>query len=83
MDDQQKLQVLKDSLKLRKSELKLKITASIQDLFEDVLNYAEISIPTAHQYKNYRKKILRSGNDCIRNLTTFVDDKMGAIIDDD
>lgn len=46
------------------SEMKIEVTA----LFEKALDYAQIACPSPDVYKALRSKILRIGNDCIRNI---------------
>lgn len=45
-------------------ELELEVTR----LFEQSLDYAQVACPTQDTYKVLRSKILRVGNNCIRNL---------------
>jgi hypothetical protein len=40
----------------------------ITKMFEQVLDYAQVACPTADTYKVLRSKILRVGNNCIRNV---------------
>lgn len=51
---------------------KEKLTAEMKNeitvLFEKALDYAQIACPSPDVYKALRSKILRVGNDCIRNL---------------
>jgi len=55
---------------------KEKLIRSISDevtiLFEKVLDYAEVAVPNADQYKKLRSKVLRVGNNCIRNISREV-----------
>jgi len=44
----------------------------ITDLFEKILDYAEVAVPNGDQYKKLRSKILRIGNNCIRNISKDV-----------
>lgn len=37
-------------------------------LFEQALDYAQVACPTQDTYKVLRSKILRVGNNCIRNM---------------
>ena len=37
-------------------------------LFEQVLDYAQVACPTKDTYTVLRSKILRVGNNCIRNI---------------
>jgi len=43
------------------------ITDEVTKLFTIILDYVQISVPPA-QYPVLRAKILRAGNDCIRNI---------------
>lgn len=45
------------------------ISSEITDLFERILDYAEVAVPNNDQYKKLRSKILRIGNNCIRNIS--------------
>jgi len=51
---------------------KIKMDSMIKDevtrMFEKVLDYAEVAVPNGDQYKKLRSKILRVGNNCIRNI---------------
>jgi hypothetical protein len=44
------------------------INDEVTKLFEAALDYAQVACPTADTYKVLRSKILRVGNNCIRNL---------------
>jgi len=46
------------------------IESEVTSMFEQILDYAQIAVPTADVYKALRSKILRVGNNCIRNLKT-------------
>jgi hypothetical protein len=45
------------------------ITEEITELFEKILDYSEVAVTNLDQYKRLRSKILRIGNNCIRNIT--------------
>lgn len=45
------------------------ISSEITDLFEKILDYAEVAVPNSDQYRKLRSKILRIGNNCIRNIS--------------
>jgi len=45
------------------------ISNEITLLFEKALDYAEVAVPNSDQYKKLRSKILRVGNNCIRNVS--------------
>jgi len=49
------------------------IKAEVTDLFEKVLDYAQIACPENSTFKVLRGKVLRAGNDCIRSLTSNLD----------
>jgi hypothetical protein len=55
-----------------KEKLNKTISDEIIALFEKVLDYAEVAVPNGDQYKKLRSKILRVGNNCIRNVTKEV-----------
>jgi len=40
----------------------------VTKMFESVLDYAQVACPTTDTYKVLRSKILRVGNNCIRNI---------------
>jgi len=40
----------------------------ITTMFEKVLDYAEVAVLNGEQYRKLRSKILRVGNNCIRNI---------------
>ena len=48
------------------------ISDEVTALFEKVLDYAEVAVPNNDQYKKLRSKILRVGNNCIRNISKEV-----------
>jgi hypothetical protein len=51
-----------------KEKLIRAVSEEITILFEKVLDYAEVAVPNNDQYKKLRSKILRVGNNCIRNI---------------
>jgi hypothetical protein len=53
-------------------DLKDKITQEIQQLFEGILDFVQVAVPE-DRWKPLRSKILRLGNNCIRNLHNYVD----------
>jgi hypothetical protein len=57
-----------DKIDKHKEKLMKTVSSEITDLFEKVLDYAEVAVPNSDQYKKFRSKILRIGNNCIRNL---------------
>jgi hypothetical protein len=44
------------------------ISDEVTNLFEKVLDYAEVAVPNSDQYRKLRSKILRVGNNCIRRI---------------
>jgi hypothetical protein len=56
-----------------KEKLKKEIKEEVTSLFEKVLDYAQVACPTPDTFKVLRSKVLRVGNDCIRNLQRKVD----------
>jgi hypothetical protein len=57
-----------DKVDRHKEKLNRAISDEITVLFEKVLDYAEVAVPNNDQYKKLRSKILRVGNNCIRNV---------------
>lgn len=53
--------------KKSREKLAKDIETEITDLFEQVLDYAQVACPTKDTYTVLRSKILRVGNNCIRN----------------
>lgn len=64
------------SLYLERSRARLKkeITKEITLLFEKCLDYVEVTLPDKEIYKVMRSKILRSGNNAIRNVNKNIDE---------
>lgn len=54
-------------------KLKKMVEAEVVSMFQAVLNYAEVACPTSNVYSKLRSKVLRLGNDCIRNIGKNVD----------
>jgi hypothetical protein len=52
--------------------LKDEISKEITALFEACLDFAQVATPEAN-YKQLRSKILRAGNNAIRNIKAFID----------
>jgi len=44
------------------------VADEVTKMFEHALDYAQVACPTADTYKVLRSKILRVGNNCIRNI---------------
>lgn len=51
-----------------KEKLEKVLSEHVTILFEKVLDYAEVAVPNNDIYKKLRSKILRIGNNCIRNV---------------
>ena len=51
-----------------KEKLLKEIEEEITGLFEQSLDYAQVACSTQETYKVLRSKILRVGNNCIRNV---------------
>lgn len=51
-----------------KEKLMRDMEDEVTRLFEQALDYAQVACPTQDTYKVLRSKILRVGNNCIRNL---------------
>lgn len=49
-------------------KLDKEIANEVTELFEKVLDYAQIACTSPDTFKVLRSRILRAGNDCIRNL---------------
>lgn len=56
-----------------KEKLKREIKDEVTTLFEKVLDYAQVACPTPDTFKVLRSKVLRVGNDCIRNVHKNLD----------
>jgi len=58
-----------------KSRHKLEGTVSkeVTKMFESILDYAQVAVPSKETFQVLRSRILRSGNDCIRNICTGLD----------
>ena len=59
----------KDKVDKHKEKLIRDVSEQITGLFEKILDYAEVAVPNNDQYKKLRSKILRVGNNCIRNIS--------------
>jgi len=55
-------------IKASREKLKRETSDEITQLFEQVLDYAQIACSDSNTYKALRSKILRVGNNCIRNV---------------
>lgn len=59
--------------KRSREKLKKLVEEEIILMFQKILNYAEVACPTNNIYLNLRSKVLRIGNDCIRNIHKNID----------
>lgn len=57
-----------DKIDRHKEKLIRGITDEVTVMFEKILDYAEVAVPNHDQYKKLRSKVLRVGNNCIRNI---------------
>ena len=60
-------------LERSKDRLKRGIEKEITKLFDQVLDISEVAIGDAYRYKSFRAKVLRSGNDAIREVKKLLD----------
>ncbi len=56
-----------------KEKLKREAEEEITQMFESILDYAQVACPTPDTYKVLRSKVLRVGNNCIRSLKSKLD----------
>ena len=63
------------SLYLERSKVRIKkeISKEIISLFEKCLDYVEVTLPDEKVYKIVRSKILRSGNNAVREINKNID----------
>ena len=61
------------SLERSKDKLKRDIEKNILKSMDDILNIAEVAIGDQPRYKAFRSKVLRSGNDAIRDVKKILD----------
>ena len=57
-----------DKIDKHREKINGMVKDEITKMFEKVLDYAEVAVPNGEQYKRLRSKILRVGNNCIRNI---------------
>jgi hypothetical protein len=58
---------------MNKEELKEVIRQEVTAFMQGTLDFVQVACPDGH-YKTLRSKILRIGNDCMRNLSKYVED---------
>ena len=59
-------------------DLKDEIKKEITIFMEGTLDLIQVAVPE-DRWKPMRSKILRLGNDCIRNLSHFIDNEMEEV----
>ena len=68
-----------------KKQLETLVKKEVTKLFESVLDYTSIAVSDTNTFKILRGRILRIGNDCIRNIVSeleYFDVKSLDISDD-
>ena len=58
---------------MNKGEVKLLVQREVNDCMEDILNFAQCAVAETN-WKALRSKILRSCNDCVRNLCSQINE---------
>jgi len=62
-----------DKVDKHKEKMNHMVKEEVTKMFEKILDYAEVAVPNSDQYKKLRSKILRVGNNCIRNIQKDID----------
>lgn len=62
-----------EKLERSKDRLKRDIEKEITNLFDQILDISEVAIGDPHRYKPFRAKVLRAGNDAIRETKKLLD----------
>ena len=62
-----------EKLERSKDYLKKEIAEKITGLFDQILDISEVAIGDPQRYKPFRAKVLRSGNDAIREVKKLLD----------
>lgn len=57
-----------DKVDKHREKMNNMVKEEVTKMFEKVLDYAEVAVPNSEQYRKLRSKILRVGNNCIRNI---------------
>lgn len=68
MDDREE-----KALERSKDKLKRESEKIITEFFDHVLDVSEVAIGDPQRYKPFRSKVLRAGNDAIRDLKKLLD----------
>jgi hypothetical protein len=61
------------ALERSKEKLKRETEKVITSLFDDILDVSEVAIGDPQRYKPFRSKVLRAGNDAIREIKKIMD----------
>ena len=69
-NDSREEQVLHRSKEKFKRDLEVRFTQGL----EEILDYAELAIGDTTRWKSFRSKVLRSGNNAIRDLKSDLED---------
>lgn len=64
-----------------KKQLNALVRKEVTKMFEAVLNYTAIAVIDKNTFKVLRGKILRAGNDCIRKLSSELDNYDISVVD--
>lgn len=62
-----------DKLERSKDRLKRDLEKEITKLFDQILDISEVAIGDPQRYKPFRAKVLRAGNDAIREAKKLLD----------
>ncbi len=62
-----------EKLERSKDKLKRDVAKEITKLFDQVLDISEVAIGDSGRYKPFRAKVLRTGNDAIREVKKLLD----------
>lgn len=49
------------------------ISKEVTKMFESILDYTQVAVPAKEPFQALRSRILRAGNDCIRNIFSGLD----------
>jgi hypothetical protein len=60
---------------MNKDKLKRMVQEEITMCFQEMLDYAQVACPEAN-YKPLRSKILRVGNNAVRNICAYINENM-------
>jgi len=63
------------------NRLKEDVSDKVTKMFEQILDYAEVAVSDNDRYRKFRSKVLRVGNNCIRNIHEGIDDGAWFTVD--